>query len=128
MPGQNLTRDEAARRAEIITDVAYSVDLDLTGTGDTFRSRTTVTFHCTVAGSTTWLDLIAPGVRSITLNGRELDPAAHFVDSRIHLPDLDSSNTVEVVADCAYMKSGEGLHRFIDPVRRAEPVHPVRGR
>ena len=116
MPGQNLTRDEAARRAEIITDVAYSVDLDLTGTGDTFRSRTTVTFHCTVAGSTTWLDLIAPGVRSITLNGRELDPAAHFVDSRIHLPDLDSSNTVEVVADCAYMKSGEGLHRFIDPV------------
>ena len=116
MPGQNLTRDEAARRAEIITDVAYSVDLDLTGTGDTFRSRTTVTFHCTVAGSTTWLDLIAPGVRSITLNGRELDPAAHFVDSRIHLPDLESSNTVEGVADCAYMKSGEGLHRIIVPL------------
>ena len=116
MPGQNLTRDEAAARAAVITDVAYSVDLDLTGTGDTFGSRTTVTFHCTVAGSSTWLDLIAPEVQSIRLNGRELDPATHFVDSRILLPDLDSSNTVEVVARCAYMTTGEGLHRFIDPV------------
>ena len=116
MPGKNLTRDEAARRAAIITDVTYAVDLDLSGTGETYRSRTTVTFHCTVAGSTTWLDLIAPSVRSITLNGRELDPSQHFADSRVELPDLDSTNTVEVVADCAYMTSGEGLHRFIDPV------------
>ena len=53
---------------------------------------------------------------SITLNGRELDPETHFVDSRIQLPDLDSSNVVEVVANCAYMTTGEGLHRFIDPV------------
>ncbi|MCB0899832.1 MAG: aminopeptidase N, partial [Actinobacteria bacterium] len=116
MLGKNLTRDEAARRAAIITDVTYAVDLDLSGTGETYRSRTTVTFHCTVAGSTTWLDLIAPSVRSITLNGRELDPSQHFADSRVELPDLDSTNTVEVVADCAYMTSGEGLHRFIDPV------------
>ena len=116
MPGQNLTRDEAAARAAVIADVTYAVDLDLSGTGATYLSRTTVTFHCTVAGSSSWLDLIAPNVRSIRLNGRELDPATHFVDSRISLPDLDSSNTVEVVADCAYMTSGEGLHRFIDPV------------
>lgn len=116
MPGQNLTRDEAAGRSAVITDVAYAVDLDLSGTGETYLSRTTVSFHCTVAGSSTWLDLIAPNVRSISLNGRQLDPATSFVDSRIQLPDLDSSNTVEIVADCAYMTSGEGLHRFIDPV------------
>ena len=116
MPGQNLTREEAAARSAVITDVAYDVELDLSGTADTYRSRTTVTFHCTVAGSSTWLDLIAPSVTSITLNGRELDPETHFVDSRIQLPDLDSSNVVEVVADCAYMTTGEGLHRFIDPV------------
>jgi aminopeptidase N len=116
MPGQNLTRDEAAARAAVITDVSYAVDLDLSGTADTYTSRTTVSFHCTVAGTSTWLDLIAPAVRSITLNGRELDPKKHFVDSRIELPDLDSSNVVEVIADCAYMTTGEGLHRFIDPV------------
>ena len=116
MPGQNLTREEAAARATIITDVTYAVDLDLSGSGPTYRSRTIVTFHCTVAGASTWLDLIAPSVVSIRLNGRELDPAQHFLDSRIELPDLDSSNTVEVLADCAYMSSGEGLHRFVDPV------------
>jgi len=116
MPGQNLTREEAAGRASLITDVEYAVELDLTGTGETYRSRTTVTFHCTVAGSRTWLDLIAPSVESITLNGRALDPGTHFTDSRVLLHDLDSSNTVEVVANCAYMTTGEGLHRFIDPV------------
>jgi aminopeptidase N len=116
MPGQNLTRDEAADRSRIISDVDYAVDLDLSGTGDTFTSRTTVTFHSIVAGSSTWLDLIAPTVTRITLNGRELDPANHFEDSRIQLPDLDSSNTVVVEAQCAYMTTGEGLHRFIDPV------------
>ena len=116
MPGQNLTRDEAAERSAVITDVEYAVELDLSGTADTYVSRTTVNFHCTVAGSSTWLDLIAPSVQSITLNGRELDPATHFVDSRIQLPDVDSSNVVEVVAHCAYMTTGEGLHRFIDPV------------
>jgi aminopeptidase N len=116
MPGQNLTRDEAAGRSRVISDVDYAVELDLSGTGDTFLSRTTVTFHSIIAGSSTWLDLIAPSVRSITLNGRALDPRTHFVDSRIALPDLDSSNTVVVEADCAYMTTGEGLHRFIDPV------------
>ena len=116
MPGQNLTRDEAAARSRIISDVDYAVELDLSGTGDTYTSRTTVTFHSIVAGSSTWLDLIAPAVTSITLNGRELDPAAHFVDSRIQLPDLDSSNVVVIEANCEYMTTGEGLHRFIDPV------------
>ncbi|MGB3015355.1 MAG: hypothetical protein WBB41_12085, partial [Candidatus Nanopelagicales bacterium] len=123
MPGQNLTREEAAARSAVITDVAYDVELDLSGTADTYRSRTTVTFHCTVAGSSTWLDLIAPSVTSITLNGRELDPETHFVDSRIQLPDLDSSNVVEVVANCAYMTTGEGLHRFIDPVDQEQYLY-----
>jgi aminopeptidase N len=116
MPGENLTREEAASRSAVISDVTYHVDLDLSGTGDTFLSRTEVTFHCSVAGSSTWLDLIAPSVQSLVLNGRALDPEEHFADSRITLPDLDSSNTVEVVAECAYMTTGEGLHRFVDPV------------
>ena len=29
MPGQNLTREEAAARSAVITDVAYDVELDL---------------------------------------------------------------------------------------------------
>jgi aminopeptidase N len=37
-------------------------------------------------------------------------------DSRIALDDLAAENELTVVADAAYMNTGEGLHRFVDPV------------
>ena len=118
MPGQNLTREEAAARAGLLAVDAYDVVLDLSRAADdaqeTFRSTTTVHFRA-AAGATTFIDLIAPRVRSIVLNGRELDPAQAHVDSRIVLGDLAPDNELTVVADCAYMRTGEGLHRFTDP-------------
>ena len=115
MPGTNLTRAEAEARAAIVSTETYRIELDLSDTaGDTFRSNTTVTFSAT-PGEETFIDLIAPEVLSITLNGEELDPATHFADSRIALPNLAASNELTVVANCAYMNTGEGLHRFVDP-------------
>ena len=118
MPGQNLTREEAAARADLLAVDAYDVALDLSRAADaaqeTFRSTTTVRFRA-AAGATTFIDLIAPRVHSIVLNGRELDPAQAHVDSRIVLGDLAPDNELTVVADCAYMRTGEGLHRFTDP-------------
>ena len=35
---------------------------------------------------------------------------------RIQLPDLAADNELLVVADAPYMNTGEGLHRFVDPV------------
>ncbi len=116
MPGQNLTRVEAIERAGVVTGVeSYAIALDLTTGPTTFGSTTTIRFSAT-EGATTFLDLVAPSVRSVTLNGRELDPAAVFADSRITLEGLAAENEVVVVADCAYMNTGEGLHRFVDPV------------
>jgi len=115
MPGTNLTRAEAEARAAIVSTETYRIELDLSDTsGDTFRSNTTVTFSAT-AGEETFIDLVAPEVLSITLNGEELDPATHYADSRITLPNLAASNELTVVANCAYMNTGEGLHRFVDP-------------
>ena len=118
MPGQNLTRQEAAARADLLAVDAYDVALDLSRAADdaqeTFRSTTTVRFRA-AAGATTFIDLIAPRVRSIVLNGRELDPAEAHIDSRIVLGGLAPDNELTVVADCAYMRTGEGLHRFTDP-------------
>ena len=118
MPGQNLTRQEAAARADLLAVDAYDVALDLSRAADdaqeTFRSTTTVHFRAD-PGATTFIDLIAPRVHSIVLNGRELDPAQTYVDSRIVLGDLAADNELTVVADCAYMRTGEGLHRFTDP-------------
>ncbi len=114
MPGTNLTRAEAEARAAVVSTETYHVVLDLTTSEETFRSASTVTFKAT-AGASTFIDLIAPTVHSITLNGKQLDPATHVEDSRISLPDLAEHNTLTVVADCSYMNTGEGLHRFIDP-------------
>lgn len=51
------------------------------------------------------------------LNGTPLDVATAFQDSRIALPGLlAGENELRVVADCAYTNTGEGLHRFVDPV------------
>lgn len=118
MPGINLTRDEARERASLVTAESYDVALDLSGAADpdqaTFRSVTTARFSAT-PGASTFIDLIAPTVREVRLNGFDLDPAAVVADSRIALEGLAESNELVVVADCAYMRTGEGLHRFTDP-------------
>ncbi|MEV7849966.1 aminopeptidase N [Streptomyces sp. NPDC088183] len=119
MPGTNLTREEAQERARLLTVDAYEIDLDLSGAqeGGTYRSVTTVRFDSAEAGAETFIDLIAPAVHEVELNGKALDVAAVFRDSRIALPHLVAgSNELKVVADCAYTNTGEGLHRFVDPV------------
>ncbi|MGI5443302.1 aminopeptidase N [Streptomyces shenzhenensis] len=120
MPGTNLTREEAQQRAKLLTVDSYEVDLDLSGAqsgGGTYRSVTTVRFDVAEAGAGSFIDLVAPTVHEVTLNGDPLDAAAVFADSRIALPGLLAGrNVLRVVADCAYTNTGEGLHRFVDPV------------
>ena len=115
LPGENLTRIEAQERAALVTVTSYDVTLDLTQGPTTFGSTTTVVFSA-VAGSSTFIDAITAKVHSITLNGAELDPAAVSDGIRIQLADLEASNVLTVVADAAYTNTGEGLHRFVDPV------------
>ncbi|MEV6674058.1 aminopeptidase N [Streptomyces sp. NPDC051162] len=119
MPGTNLTREEAQRRARLLTVDSYEIDLDLSGAqeGGTYRSETLVRFEAAEAGAESFIDLVAPAVREVVLNGTALDAAAVFADSRIALPGLLAGrNELKVVADCAYTNTGEGLHRFVDPV------------
>ena len=116
MTGGNLTRDEAAGRARLLRVADYLVELDLTRGDTVFGSRTTIRFECAEPGAPTFVDLIAPRVRSVVLNGAELDPAEVFDGSRIRLDGLAAANEVVVDAECAYSRTGEGLHRFVDPV------------
>ncbi|MFE0378210.1 aminopeptidase N [Streptomyces inhibens] len=121
MPGENLSRDEARERGRLLSVDGYDVALDVrsaVGQGAaaaTFRSRTTIRFRCAEPGASTFADLLAPSVTSVTLNGRELDPAVVFDGSRIALDELAAENTLVVDAQCAYSRTGEGLHRFVDP-------------
>ncbi|MFF1275752.1 aminopeptidase N [Streptomyces marokkonensis] len=123
MPGENLTRDEARERAALLSVDGYEVSLDLRsavgGNGGegprTFRSVTTVRFRCAEPGAGSFADLIAPSVTSVALNGRDLDPGQVFDGSRILLEDLAADNELVVDAQCAYSRTGEGMHRFVDP-------------
>ena len=115
MPGTNLTRDEAATRAALLDVNSYTVDLDLTTGDKTFASTTTLAFRSSEVGAETFADLDGAEVRSITLNGRSLDVASVYAESRIALDDLQADNVLVVSADCPYSNTGEGLHRFVDP-------------
>ena len=112
--GSNLTRDEARDRAHLLTIASYQVELDLTGSETTFGSTTTVRFSCERPGADTFIELTAPAVTKITLNGEPVSAAA-FDGDRIALTGLAAENELQVVATCAYSRTGEGLHRFTDP-------------
>ncbi|MFF5992838.1 aminopeptidase N [Prauserella flavalba] len=121
MPAPNLTRDQAKQRAELLDVESYDVELDLTdGHGrpgeKTFDSKTRITFSAARAGESSWVDIVAEGVRSATLNGTALDVSGYVEDDGVALPGLAASNELVVEADCRYMNTGEGLHRFVDPV------------
>ena len=117
----NLTQEQAVERAALLDVDSYTVDLDLTdGAGKpgegTFRSTTTVRFSCHRPGASSWIDLVAAEIRAATLNGAALDVAGYDEANGIALPDLAAENEVIIEADGRYMNTGEGLHRFADPV------------
>jgi aminopeptidase N len=115
MPGTNLTREEAHQRAAVVAPSRYVVELDLSiDSRERFGSITTIQFRAT-PGASTFADLVDGDISAITLNGIALDPAT-YADSRIPLPGLAAENELRVEATCAYSHSGEGLHRFVDPV------------
>jgi aminopeptidase N len=116
VPGENLTRIEASDRAAHIAVESYEVELDLTVSAETFASKTIVRFSCNTQGYDSFIDAQTASVEKIILNGHELDPATHSDNVRITLPNLQAENVLEIHAHGKYSNSGEGLHRFVDPV------------
>ncbi|MBW3603964.1 MAG: aminopeptidase N [Actinobacteria bacterium] len=118
-----LDRQDAADRADLLSDLAYDVELDLgDGRGETFRSTSTVRFTSATKGAATFIDLTAPEVLSVTLNGEEV-AADDYDGHRLHLMGLAAHNELVVVARCAFQRTGTGLHRFVDPADDAVYLH-----
>ena len=115
MPGTNLTRAEAAERARLLAIDSYDVELDLSTSETIFESTTVIRFGCSEPGATTFADLVDASIESITLNGASIEPESAYADSRITLENLAEDNELRVVALCAYSRTGEGMHRFVDP-------------
>ena len=117
----NLTREDAATRAQTIEVQSYQIHIDLTdGNGnpstDTFHSTTTVTFTAQ-QGAQTFIDIV-PGpsgaLHSAVLNNAAIDVKGYDKDQGLPLTGLATHNTLVVEAHCTYSHDGEGLYRFED--------------
>jgi aminopeptidase N len=107
---RNLTFEEAGARAAALTVSSYKIELDLTQGDTTFLSRTTVVFRAE-PGTSTFLELDCASLISAMVDGRPLS----LEGNRIALDGLGGDHVAVVEAHCAYTRSGEGLHRFVDP-------------
>lgn len=117
MNNENLTQEEAARRAQVIAVDTYDVHVDLTnaaGDFDTYPTATTVHFTA-VPGESTFIDYIHQSIDSVKLNGEKLDLASVIDGSRINLPQLQAENQLTIKGRSYFSRSGEGMHRYIDP-------------
>ena len=99
----NLTRKDAQERAQLISNVHYDIAVDITG-ADEFTTVSTVTFES--KAGTTHFDLVAAGFEA-TLDGEETGRELELIDG---------AHTLVVTSHDAYNRTGEGLHKFTDPV------------
>ncbi|MFI1108530.1 aminopeptidase N [Streptomyces physcomitrii] len=108
-----LTRDEAQTRAQLLEVHRYTVDLDLDRGEETFDSRTVIRFTAQ-SDADTFVELKPVTLRSATLDGQPLDPAA-LDGNRLPLTLTAGPHELTVDAEMRYSRTGEGLHRFTDP-------------
>ncbi len=105
-------------RAEQIRVEDYRVTVDLSGAREpgatTFGTEVTVRFTAE-AGAETFIDFIHDTVSAVELNGESLDVDDVVEGSRIRLPELGTANELHVVGRALYSRSGEGMHRYVDP-------------
>ena len=116
----NLTRAAAAERSSVVSTTSYEIAIDVTdGTGGpgekTFATTSTVTFTA-AADSSTVIDFVGDGIASASLNGRALDVGSWSSGGGLPLDGLAEQNVLTVEAVGLYTNTGEGLHRFVDPV------------
>ncbi|MFJ7964159.1 aminopeptidase N [Streptomyces sp. NPDC096324] len=109
-----LTRDEAQTRAKLLDVHHYGIELDLTGGDETFDSLTVIRFTSRTDADT-FVELKPAELRSVTLDGRPLDPAT-LDENRLPLKGLTAGeHELRVDASMRYSRTGEGMHRFTDP-------------
>jgi aminopeptidase N len=118
---RNLSQLEAAERARLLKVTSYDITLDVTdGTGGpgehTFHSVTQISFTCAEPGASTFIEAAAERLRSVRLNGVEIDTSGWSAEKGLILTDLAADNTLVVDGDFLYSNSGQGLHRTFDPV------------
>ncbi len=111
---RTLTREQARERGALLHVTSYAVALDLRGLADgtSFTSTSEVRFRCRQPGATTFLELDGE-LLALERGGRPVEAALE--GNRIVLTDLAAEEVVRVHARCDTTRTGEGLHRAVDP-------------
>ena len=115
----NLRHEEAAWRSSVCQVPSAHVAVDVTGAIDrheaAFSVRCLMGLDIRQRAEGLWVDFVGQTVDSLSIDGQ---PAPVTWDgARIELPVLDpGEHTVEITARGLYSNSGQGLHRFHDPV------------
>ena len=115
----NLRHEEAVWRASVCRMRSSHVTIDVTTatvpSKAVFRVRCRMRLRIGQRTEGLWVDFVGRSVDSLSVDGQ---PAAVTWDgARIALPVLDlGEHVVEIEARGLYSNSGQGLHRFHDPV------------
>ena len=111
-----ITREEAAVRTAGLRLEAYHTTVDLRRAE--LRERTGFDVHCVVELESTleetFLDFLDGTVHRLVVNGEP--QAVRHDGARLALRLEPGHNIVEVEAEATFSTSGQGLHRFFDPV------------
>jgi len=120
-PRDRLALEEAGRRAEQLSAIAYTIDLDLQAGSKVFHGDVTITFDH--AGGDTFLEWLGGHLDRFLVNGVEAE--AEWDGARISLPGalLGRHNEIRLVYERAYDHTGEGFHQFFDPEDGAEYLY-----
>ena len=118
----NLTRDDARVRADLLAIDEYRIYLNLTSpeggpSERTFRSRSEIHFTAR-AGASTFVDLVAESIEEAAINGVAVDTSGYEPGEGLVVANLADDNVLVIDATCLFTNTGEGLHRFVDPIDR----------
>ena len=115
----NLRHEEVSWRSAVCRVPSSHVAVDVTGA--TVRHEAAFSVRCLMRldirqrAEGLWVDFVGQAVDSLSVDGQPVPVA--WDGARIDLPVLDpGEHTVEIAARGLYSNSGQGLHRFHDPV------------
>lgn len=117
-----LTESEATERATRVSDVAYTIVLDLVAGQSTYRGDVTITLKARGDGPL-FLDFRGKSIETLEVNGRAVE--GEFTGYRLTLPAdaVGGDMTIHIAYVNDYDTTGDGFHRFVDPEDGAEYVY-----
>ena len=127
LPGQASARDvltesEATARAARVSQVAYSITLDLVAGQSTYRGDVTIRLAAT-GNEPLFLDFRGRTIELLEVNGERIEP--EWNGFRLTLPGtvVNGQMAVHVEYVNDYDTTGDGFHRFVDPEDGQEYVY-----